>query len=86
MLSAAPCIIAPPIASGSSNLDAPSDSTQRRVKLERLCRKLGDEVPVTAVSPTTPRTASPHAQDLHVHIQALTSRTHTLRMTTDENI
>ncbi|KAF8548138.1 hypothetical protein OG21DRAFT_1516619 [Imleria badia] len=34
---------APPTASSSSNLDPPSDSTQRRVKFERLRRKLGDK-------------------------------------------
>ncbi|KAF8549542.1 hypothetical protein OG21DRAFT_1488446 [Imleria badia] len=58
VLSVAPSIIsnAPSTASGSSTSDAPSDSTHRRIKLERLRRKLGD---ATAVFPTTPRTAPP---------------------------
>ncbi|KAF8547176.1 hypothetical protein OG21DRAFT_1490447 [Imleria badia] len=81
VLSVAPSIIsnAPSTASASSTSDAPPDSTQRRTKLERLRRKLRAEVPTTAVFPTTPRTAHPHAQDLHLHIdaQALTLRTHT---------
>ncbi|KAF8548868.1 hypothetical protein OG21DRAFT_1515814, partial [Imleria badia] len=61
VLSVAPSIIsnAPSTASGSSTSDAPSDSTQRRTKLERLRRRLGAEVPATAVFPTTPRTALP---------------------------
>ena len=46
---------APSTASGSST----SDMTQRRTKLERLRRKLGEEVPSTAVFPTTPHTAVP---------------------------
>ncbi|KAF8548909.1 hypothetical protein OG21DRAFT_1500721 [Imleria badia] len=60
VLSVAPSIIsnAPSTASGSPS-DAPFDSTQRRTKLERLRRKLGEEVPATAVFPTTPRTALP---------------------------
>jgi hypothetical protein len=60
VLSLAPSIIsnAPSTASGSSFSDAP-DPAQRRTKLERLRRKLGDEVPATAVFPTTPRTAVP---------------------------
>ncbi|KAF8444145.1 hypothetical protein L210DRAFT_3112617 [Boletus edulis BED1] len=61
VLSVAPSIIsnAPSTASGSSASDVPSDTTQRRTKLERLRRKLGEEVPATAVFCTTPRTAVP---------------------------
>lgn len=51
--------VAPSSASGSSTSDPPTDATHRRTKLERLRRKLGHEVPATAVFPTTPRTAVP---------------------------
>ncbi|KAG8221433.1 hypothetical protein J3R82DRAFT_1624 [Butyriboletus roseoflavus] len=51
--------VAPSDASGSSPSDAPTDTTHRRAKLERLRRKLGHEVPATAVFPTTPHTAVP---------------------------
>ncbi|KAF8546506.1 hypothetical protein OG21DRAFT_1518135 [Imleria badia] len=63
VLSVAPSIIsnAPSTASGSSTLDVPSDSTQRRTKFERLHRKLGAEVPATTVFPTTPHTTLPRA-------------------------
>ncbi|KAL4079895.1 hypothetical protein V8B97DRAFT_660150 [Scleroderma yunnanense] len=43
--------------SGSSHSDVPSDSTQRRTTLERLRRKLGDEVPADVVFASTPRTS-----------------------------
>lgn len=64
VLSAAPSLVSnpPSTRSGSSHSDVPSDTTQKRTTLERLRRKLGDEVPADAVSlssPRTPRTAIP---------------------------
>ncbi|KAI6040756.1 hypothetical protein EDC04DRAFT_1414614 [Pisolithus marmoratus] len=49
---------APSANSGSSHLDVPSENTQKRATLERLRRKLGEEVPADAVYPPSPRT--PH--------------------------
>lgn len=54
------------IVSTSSLLDQPptpsTEASHRRSKMERLRRKLGEEVPIDAVFPTTPapRTAVPH--------------------------
>ncbi|KAH7915524.1 hypothetical protein BJ138DRAFT_56539 [Hygrophoropsis aurantiaca] len=45
-----------PIASTFNN---PNSASERRSKLERLRRKLGDEVPAEAVFPSTPTTATP---------------------------
>ncbi|KAG6334278.1 hypothetical protein ID866_4806 [Astraeus odoratus] len=69
VLSSAPSLVsnAPSTNSGSSFSDAPSENTQRRATLERLRRKLGEEVPAEAVfasspsprSPRMPRTAVP---------------------------
>ncbi|KIK92881.1 hypothetical protein PAXRUDRAFT_34330 [Paxillus rubicundulus Ve08.2h10] len=87
VLSTAPSIVsnAPSAVSWSSNSDAPSESSQRRTKIERLRRKLGDEVPFDAVfpssprSPRTPRTAvsktprgrpSTHARSRSTHARA----------------
>jgi len=64
VLSTAPSLVsnAPSTHSGSSHSDVPSDATQKRTTLERLRRKLGDEVPADVVSlssPRMPRTAIP---------------------------
>ncbi|KAI5982412.1 hypothetical protein EDD15DRAFT_126024 [Pisolithus albus] len=58
VLSNAPSLVsnAPSANSGSSHSDVPSESTQRHAKLERLRRKLGEEVPADAVFPPSPRT------------------------------
>ncbi|KAN0082434.1 hypothetical protein V8E55_008229 [Tylopilus felleus] len=61
VLSLAPSIVsnAPSTVSGSSVSDVPSESSWQRIKLERLRRKLGDDLPATAVWSTTPHTAVP---------------------------
>lgn len=58
VLSNAPSLVsnAPSANSGSSHSDVPSESTQKHAKLERLRRKLGEEVPADAVFPSSPRT------------------------------
>ncbi|KAF8839038.1 hypothetical protein BDN67DRAFT_1012629 [Paxillus ammoniavirescens] len=92
ILSTAPSIVsnAPSTVSGSSNSDVPSASSQRRTKIERLRRKLGDEVPFDAVfpsssrsprSPHTPRTAVPKTPrgrpSTHARSHARSRSTHT---------
>ncbi|KIJ16116.1 hypothetical protein PAXINDRAFT_11157 [Paxillus involutus ATCC 200175] len=90
VLSTAPSIVsnAPSAVSGSSNSDAPSESSQRRTKIERLRRKLGDEVPFDVVfpspprsprSPRTPRTAVPKTPrgrpSTHAHARSRSTHT-----------
>ncbi|KAI5988252.1 hypothetical protein EDC04DRAFT_1446066 [Pisolithus marmoratus] len=45
---------APSANSGSSHSDVPSENTRKRATLERLRRKLGEEVPADAVLPPSP--------------------------------
>ncbi|KAF9223077.1 hypothetical protein BS17DRAFT_152241 [Gyrodon lividus] len=96
VLSTAPSIVsnAPSAASGSSNPDAPSENSQRRTKLERLRRRLGDEVPADAVfpssprSPRTPRTAVPRTPRgrTHTHARADDARSIAFSISSDEGV
>ncbi|KIJ62351.1 hypothetical protein HYDPIDRAFT_30604 [Hydnomerulius pinastri MD-312] len=98
VLSTAPSIVSnAPSTNSSSSAEGPSESTQRRTKLERLRRKLGDEVPSDAVfpsSPHTPRTAVPqtprtrshsHARSRSTHIHADDARSITFSISSDES-
>ncbi|KAH0828775.1 hypothetical protein J3R83DRAFT_3213 [Lanmaoa asiatica] len=69
VLSIAPSILsnAPSTASASSTSDAPPSTAHQRAKLERLRRKLGNEVPATALFPTTPSTAVPRTPKTSIH-------------------
>ncbi|KAI5988255.1 hypothetical protein EDC04DRAFT_3149095 [Pisolithus marmoratus] len=77
---------APSANSVSSPLDVPSENTQKRATVERLRRKLGEEVPadaVLALSPRTPhtpptaasKTSKAHARSrLHAHTRSTYAR------------
>ncbi|KAH7890546.1 hypothetical protein F5I97DRAFT_44285 [Phlebopus sp. FC_14] len=103
VLSNAPSLIsnAPSTTSGSSNSDIHTETYQRRAKLERLRRKLGDEVPVNAVfpcsplSPVTPKTAVPktprtrshtHGRSRSTHVRAEDAKSITFSISSDESV
>ncbi|KAF9238262.1 hypothetical protein BU15DRAFT_75416 [Melanogaster broomeanus] len=94
VLSVAPSILsnAPSTASGSSSSDAPLESSQRRTKLERLRRKLGDDVPASAVFPPSPRTprgrppAHTHARSRSAHVRADDARSVAFSVSSDESM
>ncbi|KAH7929161.1 hypothetical protein BV22DRAFT_145676 [Leucogyrophana mollusca] len=50
-----------------------SPNSERRSKLERLRRKLGEEVPMEAVFPSTPTTATPKPRKTHARSRTMTA-------------
>ncbi|KAI6004480.1 hypothetical protein F5J12DRAFT_893562 [Pisolithus orientalis] len=84
VLSNAPSLVSngPSASAGSSHSDAPPESIREHAKLERLRRKLGEEVPADAVftqfpsSPHTPRTIVSRSPKTHARPRSR-SRTRT---------